>query len=155
MSKSIFTPQRGENGAAVTRREFIKATGLGAGGLALAGTMSLATPAIAADATIKVGFLSPLTGPLASFGESDPFILQQVRKALEGGIAIGGKKYGVEIIDKDTQSDPVRSGQLAKELINRDKVDLMLSTSTPETVNPVADACEAAGVPSLSTVMPW
>ncbi len=155
MSKPIFTPQRGEYKAAITRREFIKATGLGAGGLALTGTISLATPAIAADATIKVGFLSPLTGPLASFGESDPFILKQVRKALEGGVAIGGKKYGVEIIDKDTQSDPVRSGQLAKELINRDKVDLMLSTSTPETVNPVADACEAAGVPSLSTVMPW
>src|SRR5208282_6706422 len=32
---------------------------------------------------------------------------------------------------------------------------LMLSTSTPEVVNPVADACEGAGVPSLSTVMPW
>ena len=28
----------------------------------------------------------------------------------------------------------------------------MLTTSTPETVNPVADACEAAGVPCLSTV---
>jgi branched-chain amino acid transport system substrate-binding protein len=27
--------------------------------------------------------------------------------------------------------------------------------STPEVVNPVADACEAAGVPCLSTVMPW
>jgi branched-chain amino acid transport system substrate-binding protein len=31
----------------------------------------------------------------------------------------------------------------------------MLVTSTPEVVNPVADACEAAGVPCLSTVMPW
>ena len=31
----------------------------------------------------------------------------------------------------------------------------MLVTSTPETVNPVADACEAAGVPCLSTVVPW
>ena len=31
----------------------------------------------------------------------------------------------------------------------------MLTTSTPETVNPVADACEAAGVPCLSTGMPW
>ena len=31
----------------------------------------------------------------------------------------------------------------------------MLTTSTPETVNPVSDACEAAGVPCLSTVMPW
>ena len=31
----------------------------------------------------------------------------------------------------------------------------MLAVSTPEMINPVADACEAAGVPCLSTVMPW
>ena len=61
----------------------------------------------------------------------------------------------VEILDRDTQSDPSRAGQLAKSLINHDKVDMMLAVSTPETINPVADACEAAGVPCLSTVMPW
>ena len=31
----------------------------------------------------------------------------------------------------------------------------MLSTSTPETNNPIADACEAAGIPQVSTVQPW
>ncbi len=31
----------------------------------------------------------------------------------------------------------------------------MLTTSTPEVVNPVSDACEAAGVPCISTVVPW
>ena len=31
----------------------------------------------------------------------------------------------------------------------------MLATSTPEVVNPVSDACEAAGVPCISTVVPW
>ncbi len=141
--------------AALTRRTFIKSTGYGAGALAVTGPLGLASPAIAADATIKVGFVSPLTGPLAGFGETDPYILTLVRKALAPGVTIGGKTYSVAIIDKDTQSDPVRAGQLAKELIESDKVDLMLSTSTPEVVNPVADACEAAGVPSLSTVMPW
>ena len=49
----------------------------------------------------------------------------------------------------------MRAASVAKELINSDKVDLVLSTSTPETVNPVADACEAAGVPALSTTAPW
>ena len=44
---------------------------------------------------------------------------------------------------------------MAKALINSDKVDLMLTTSTPEVVNPVSDACEAAGVPCVSTVLPW
>jgi len=141
--------------SAITRRAFISSAGYGAGALALAAPLSWSAPAFAADGALKVGFVSPLTGPLAGFGQTDPYILSLVRKALEPGVMIGGKRYSVEIIDKDTQSDPVRAGQLAKELIESDKVDLMLSTSTPEVVNPVADACEAAGVPSLSTVMPW
>ena len=141
--------------SAITRRAFISSAGYGAGALALAAPLSWSAPAFAADGALKVGFVSPLTGPLAGFGQTDPYILSLVRKALEPGVMIGGKRYSVEIIGKDTQSDPVRAGQLAKELIESDKVDLMLSTSTPEVVNPVADACEAAGVPSLSTVMPW
>ena len=153
MEKGKTGAQAGEVEAEVTRRGFIRSTGAGA--LAFAGPLSLSTRAFAADATIKVGFVSPVTGPLAGFGETDPYILTLVRKALAPGVTIGGKKYAVEIINKDTQSDPVRAGQLAKELIDSDKVNLMLATSTPEVVNPVADACEGAGVPSLSTVMPW
>ena len=55
--------------------------------------------------------------PLAGFGEPDPYVIGLVRKALANGLAVGGKTYQVEIIDKDTQSDPARAGQLAKELI--------------------------------------
>jgi branched-chain amino acid transport system substrate-binding protein len=61
----------------------------------------------------------------------------------------------VQIVDKDSQSDPARSAQVANNLINGSKVDIMLATSTPETVNPVSDASEAAGVPCISTVVPW
>ena len=82
-------------------------------------------------------------------------MLDLVRKALAPGLKVGDKTYAVEILDRDTQSDPSRAGQLAKTLINSDKIDMMLCVSTPETINPVADACEAAGVPCLSTVMPW
>ena len=82
-------------------------------------------------------------------------MLDLARKALADGIELGGKKFSVEILDQDTQSDPSRAGQLAKDLINNQAIDLMLAVSTPETINPVADACEAAGVPCLSTVMPW
>lgn len=104
---------------------------------------------------IKIGFISPVTGPLAGFGQTDGFVLKQARAALAGGIEIAGKNYAVEILDRDTQSDPSRAAQLAKDLINNEKVDLMLAVSTPETINPVSDACEAAGVPCISTVMPW
>ena len=71
------------------------------------------------------------------------------------GLEIGGKTYKVDLLDRDSQSDPARAAQLAKSLIGESKIDFMLVTSTPEVVNPVADACEAAGVPCLSTVMPW
>ena len=125
--------------------------GIGAGSLTLAAG---ATRAFAAD-TIKVGFISPRTGQLGSFGQTDGFVLDHARAALKDGLKIGGKTYAVTLLDQDTQSDPSRAGQLAKTLINSDNVDLMLAISTPETINPVADACEAAGVPCLSTVMPW
>ncbi|MDO6966556.1 branched-chain amino acid transport system substrate-binding protein [Rhizobium alvei] len=133
----------------LTRREMLAASAVTSAALAFG-----IKPAFAAD-TLKVGFISPRTGPLAGFGETDGYVLDVVRKALEKGIEIGGKTYAVEILDQDTQSDPSRAGQLAKDLINNQGIDMMLAVSTPETINPVSDACEAAGVPCLSTVMPW
>ena len=131
-----------------TRRQFLHQS------VAAVGVLS--SPAVfAARDTIRIGYISPRTGPLGALGETDTFILAQVRKTLAAGLTIGGVKYAVEILDRDTQSDPARASQLAKALINSDKIDLMLTTTTPETVNPVSDACEAAGVPCLSTVMPW
>ena len=135
----------------LSRRSLLKAA-------AAAGATSLA-PAYAfaagSEKTIKVGFISPRSGPLASFGQTDGYVLDLARAALAKGLKIGDETYAVEILDRDTQSDPSRAGQLAKTLINSDKIDAMLCISTPETINPVADACEAAGVPCLSTVMPW
>jgi len=134
-----------------SRRSFM----IGTGGAALAAAIpSLWVGADAAE-VIKVGFVSPRTGPLAGFGECDPYIISLARKALAGGLMSGGKRYAVEILDRDSQSDPSRAAQLANELISKDGVDMMLATSTPEVVNPVSDASEAAGVPCLSTVVPW
>jgi branched-chain amino acid transport system substrate-binding protein len=137
--------------ARITRRSFIAGTAAGGAVLAFTGRSAVA----AADDTIRVGFISPRTGPLGGFGQTDGYVLEVARKALAGGLEAGGKTWKVEILDQDTQSDPSRAGQLAKDLINNKAIDLMLAVSTPETINPVADACEAAGVPCLSTVMPW
>jgi len=135
----------------INRRDFI--AGTAAAGAALA--TSPRVYAAAAEGAIKVGFISPRTGALGGFGEGDGYILDTARKTLSAGLNIGGKSYAVTIIDQDTQSDPARAGQLAKDLINNNGIDMMLTTSTPEVVNPVADACEAAGVPCLGTIVPW
>jgi len=137
-------------GKKLSRRELIAAAGAGGLALAIGGRRAFAD-----DATLKVGFISPRSGALGGFGEGDGYVLDTARKALASGFKVGDKTYQVTIVDQDTQSDPARAGQLAKDLINNGKIDMMLATSTPEVINPVADACEAAGVPCLSTVAPW
>ncbi|WP_440532675.1 ABC transporter substrate-binding protein [Variovorax sp. YR566] len=144
-----FHSERESVSALRSRREVLALAGAAGLALAVPGRAS----AQGAD-TLRIGFVSPRTGPLGSFGEGDGYVLGLARKALGGGLTIGGKKYNVELLDRDTQSDPARASQLAKALID-EKIDLMLTTSTPEVVNPVSDACEAAGVPCLGTVMPW
>ena len=133
------------------RRTLIQAGG------ALAGAAALGFPSLvlAQGKTIKIGFVSPQTGPLAPFGEADKFTIEQMNKLFGGGIDIGGNKVAVQIIQKDSQSNPNRAGEVANDLILKDKVDLMLVSSTPETANPVSDACELNEIPCISTVVPW
>lgn len=113
------------------------------------------TTAAKAGRTIKIGYVSPKTGPLAGFGEADDFILSGVRNVFADGISSGGTKYPVDIVVKDSQSDPNRAAEVAASLITADGIDLMVVASTPETTNPVADQCEANSVPCISTITPW
>lgn len=115
------------------------------------------TPALhvfAAD-TLKIGYVSPQTGPLAPFGEADKWVIDQMKAAFKDGLTVGGKKYAVEIVLKDSQSNPNRAGEVANDLILKDKVALVLTAGTPETANPVSDACELNEVPCISSVVPW
>jgi branched-chain amino acid transport system substrate-binding protein len=135
------------------RRRFVS---LAAGG-ALAATTSAFSPLVfsAGPRTLKIGYVSPQTGPLAPFGEADRFTIQQMQTALKSGITIGGKQYPVSVLVKDSQSNPNRAGEVANDLILKDKVDIMLVSGTPETANPVSDACEVNEMPCVSTVVPW
>ena len=127
----------------VTRRKLLK-TGTAAGLALSAG--GLAAPALASGAKIKMGYVSPQSGPLAAFSEADSFIINNF-------LASSGDNF--EVIVKDSQSNPNRAAEVAKELIIDDEIDLMLVASTPETTNPVATTCEAEEVPVISTVAPW
>ncbi len=99
---------------------------------------AIAAPAILRGETartthriINIGYLSPLTGPLAGFGEADRFILGQVRSALAQGLVNGDLTYQVEIINKDSQSNASRASEVPLELIRREKVDLLLAEVRP------------------------
>src|SRR5258708_30344226 len=113
------------------------------------------SPANAQSRVIKIGHVSPRTGPLAGFGEADGFILDQVRALLGPGLQSGGKTYPVQIITKDSQSSGNRAAEVASELILGDKVDLIVASATPDTTNPVADQAEVNEVPCVTTNCPW
>lgn len=125
-------------------------------------TAALAAPAIltrtrayAADPVIKVGHVSPRTGPLAGFTEADDYVLEGIKAALSGGIENNGKTYQVEILSKDSQSNPNRAAEVASELLLGDEVDIIVAASTPDTTNPVADQAELNEVPCITTDCPW
>ena len=136
----------------ISRRGLIKA-GAGAGLLTMTG--GLFAPAIAQSRTLKIGYVSPQSGPLALFGEADTFIVGGIREVFKNGLTVAGKTYPLEIIVKDTQSNPNRAAEVTNELISNDAVDIVVVASAPETVNPVSDQCELNGVPCISSIAPW
>ena len=105
--------------------------------------------------TIKIGFVSPETGQLAVFTQSNGYVLGKVREALASGLTIGGTKYAVEIIAADSQSSSARAAAVASQLVQQSQVDFLIGTATPETVIPVSAQAESSGVPCLLTICPW
>jgi branched-chain amino acid transport system substrate-binding protein len=162
----------------VSRRSLFRAAGVGAavvGGGALLeacssgiqGAASSSTPSTASSGSgssaattskqITIGWIHPLTGSLAGFGYPDNWVLQQVMATSQykNGIKLGGSTYKVNIKSYDTQSSVTRAGSLAKQAIQQDNVDLLLASSTPETVNAVASEAETLGTPLICSNIPW
>jgi branched-chain amino acid transport system substrate-binding protein len=136
----------------LTRRTFVAASAAMSGALA---TSAIFAPAVRAARALKLGYVSPRTGPLAAFAEADNFAISSFLETVKGGLKIGNATYPIEVIVKDSQSSASRAADVARELIVGNKIDLMLVASTPETTNPVATQCEVEEVPCISSVAPW
>jgi branched-chain amino acid transport system substrate-binding protein len=103
---------------AITRRQAL----VSAGAAALAS--SLAKPAIAAKEPIRMGYLPALTGPSSSTGIG---INRGVQLAVEEINAAGGiDGRPIELITRDTQSDPTKAVNGAAELSKGEKVSVVL-----------------------------
>ncbi|WP_439140944.1 ABC transporter substrate-binding protein [Planktotalea sp.] len=134
-----------------TRRGFLAGTAAAV----VAPAIISGTRAYAQSKTLKIGFVSPKTGPLAGFAEADDYVLEGIRKTFAGGLENNGSSWNVEIITRDSQSNPNRAAEVAADLILGEEVDIMLAAATPDTTNPVADQCEINEVPCITTDAPW
>ena len=161
-------------GGGVTRRGLVRAAGVGAaiagGGSLLAAcssgiqganngatSTSTASGGGSGSKEITIGWIHPLTGPLAGFGAPDNWVLQQIQQTgpYKNGFKIGGSTYTVNIKSYDSQSSVSRAGDLAKQAIQSDNVDMLFASSTPETVNAVASQAETLGTPLVCANIPW
>src|SRR5260370_22135080 len=103
----------------ITRRKVLAGSAVGAASLA----SGLAAPAIAANEPIKIGYLPALTGPSSSTGiginRGTVLAVDEINAA--GGI--DGRK--IELIVRDTQSDPTKAVNAVAELTQRQKVAII------------------------------
>ncbi len=125
----------------LSRRSFLASTTTVAG----AGTLSSGFPrdAFAEGETIKIGFLAPLTGPVAAWGKPGLDGCQIWAEAVNaaGGIQLGDAAHQVEFIGYDNEYDPAKARTGATKLIREDEVKfiMMLGGDTWPGVQPVAD----------------
>ena len=106
---------------------------------------------------ITIGWIHPVTGSLSGFGYPDNWVIEQIKQTTpyKSGFKIGGKTYSVTIKSYDSQSSVVTAGNLAKQAIQADNVDMLFASSTPETVNAVASQAETLGTPLVCANIPW
>jgi branched-chain amino acid transport system substrate-binding protein len=150
-------------GGGMDRRTLLRAIGTGAavigGGGLLQACSSSVKGASSGGSTknITIGWIHPLTGALAGFGAPDNWVISKIKQTTpyKNGFKIGSKTYAVTIKSYDTQSSPTRAGDLARTAILNDGVDLLLASSTPETVNAVASQAESLGTPLICSNIPW
>lgn len=147
----------------VSRRSVLRAAGagaalLGGGGLlaACSSAAPAATPAPAGQG-IVIGFIHPLTGAQRGYGSADDWLVEQIMATpqYQNGFTAGGRTYPVTIKSYDSGSDPGRAGIAAKRAIQTDRVDLIVTASPPELVNPVVDQAESLGTPAVCATAPW
>src|SRR5215831_3144839 len=149
----------------ISRRGLLRAAGagvaaVGAGGLLQAcssGIKGASSGSGGGTKAITIGWIHPLTGALAGFGAPDNWVISKIKQTTpyKSGFKIGSKTYAVTIKSYDSQSSPTRAGDLARTAILNDGVDLLLASSTPETVNTVASQAESLGTPLICSNVPW
>ncbi|HXX26377.1 MAG TPA: ABC transporter substrate-binding protein [Pseudolabrys sp.] len=126
----------------LTRRTFMASTAVGAA----AASFRFPTPAIAQAAPFKLGLLTVKTGPLAQGGIQMEQGVQVFLK--EKNNMMAGRK--VEFFSADTGGNPAGAKTKAQELVERDKVDVILGPLAAFELLAITDYIAQAKTPLLS-----
>lgn len=120
--------------------------------LVLAACIGISASAALAQDVIKFGAPLPLTGPLApeAIKQQQGYDLwaEQANKA--GGISVGGKKYKVEIVYTDYQSNTPRAVQTTEQMITQDNVNFLFGPFGSGAAKAGSSVSEKYKVPTIA-----
>jgi branched-chain amino acid transport system substrate-binding protein len=125
----------------ITRRTLLAGTAGAAAALA-----QFPAPAIAQAATFKLGLLTVKTGPLAQGGiQMEQGVLTYLK---EKNYTLGGRK--VDFMSADTGGNPAGAKTKAQELVERDKVDVILGPLAAFELYAINEYVQQVKMPTLS-----
>ena len=105
-----------------------------------------------ADDVVRFGAPLPLTGPLAPEGikqqQGYDLWAEQANKA--GGISVGGKKYKVEIVYADYQSNTPRAVQTTEQMITQDNINFLFGAFGSGAAKAASTVSEKYKVPTIA-----
>ena len=119
--------------------------------LAATGFLGAAGPA-AADDVVRFGAPLPLTGPLApeAVKQKQGYDLWAEEANKAGGINVGGKRYKVEIVYADYQSNTPRSVQTTEQMITQDKVNFLFGAFGSGAAKAASTVSERYKIPTIA-----
>lgn len=100
------------------------------------------------EETIKIGFMGPLTGDAATYGEPELRAVQIALDAINAKGGVNGKK--IELIVEDSKCDPQAAGTSAQKLVNIDKVKVIIGGACSGETLAAAKITEGAKVILIS-----
>lgn len=100
--------------------------------------------ATAAQAEIKVGFVTSLSGPSASIGI--PYS-KGIAAAVEYANSVNGEK--IKLISLDDGSDPSAATRNARKLVEEEKVDILIGTASTPSTSAMAAVANELKVPMI------
>ncbi|MDT9683940.1 ABC transporter substrate-binding protein [Streptomyces sp. TRM76323] len=106
------------------------------------------------ERTLTVGVVVARTGRLASLGDPLAFALDLLRPRLDA-VRRGGRRYPLRLVARDSRSTAEGAREAVRELIADEDARIVLTLAGTQVLPAVADACEEAGVPCLSSAFPW
>jgi len=116
------------------------------GGLAAAALApSLARPAIAQAAPLKIGLMLPFSGTFAALGENIAAAFELYIQ--ENGGRLGGRQ--VTLIRLDDESDPAKAPANVNRLIGRDNADVLVGTVHSGVVMALVQAAREKEIPLI------